>query len=124
MIAVRRKMNKKQKLKLFWTIAKIINKDCCNNRLQIKKIVLFNGRKSRGYYTQNTYEIGLRESEPVILLIETLAHELAHAYQFQFYNNYYEAKFLKYKNLNEAIHDRRCCNLCRKFLFCLDKEIK
>ncbi|UZE93889.1 MAG: hypothetical protein IB618_03955 [Candidatus Pacearchaeota archaeon] len=80
----------KTKIKIFLKITKIINKKFCKDKLEINKIVFFNGKhkgkKNDGYYAVNSKIIGISKKEPLFCQIRTLLHELTHAYQNQIMN--------------------------------------
>ncbi|MBS3091492.1 hypothetical protein J4217_03540 [Candidatus Pacearchaeota archaeon] len=104
-------MNSKERLKLSWKITNHINKKFCKNRLIIDKILFFNSiRKSKGcgvvhgFYDSNSKMIGIKNDISLIEQIETLCHELTHAYQHQIEKN------------NKLVHNKVGNKIFSKFM--------
>ncbi len=85
-------MNKQQKLKLFWKITNHLNKKFCKDKIKINKIIFLRKiinpkRKDKGttygYYRIRDKTIAILKDAPEVYKLETLCHELAHAYQHQ-----------------------------------------
>ena len=75
----------------YWKIINHINKKFCKNKIKINKIIfpsrIINPNKDKGttygYYEMKGKVIAILKDAPVIDKLETLIHELTHAYQHQ-----------------------------------------
>ncbi|MEK6918526.1 MAG: SprT-like domain-containing protein [Nanoarchaeota archaeon] len=80
-------MENKEKILLFKKITLLINKKFCKGKLVIKEINLFDGfhkkREVKGYYKIKKRIISIGENNSLLSQINTLIHELAHAYSRQ-----------------------------------------
>ena len=112
-------MNSNQKFRLFWSIIKHINERLCQNKLEISRIVLFHKYREQkhfrmmvnGFYDLRNKRIALKIDKPLISQIDTLLHELAHAYQIQILGH-------------SGRHDKIGGELYRKFLKETDSILK
>ena len=108
----------KKRLKSFLKIYEHINKKFCNDKLKISKIVFFKRCKDKpckavivGYYKKYNKVIGIKLDKPLISQIDTLCHELSHAYQHQILGH-------------SARHDKKGGKIYHDFLKETDKILK
>lgn len=118
-------MNKKERLKLFWDIVRLINRKHCEGNLNITNIsigrlrshcgtyyqrgryYLAKGSFAAGKYNSRMKKIKLKERKSIFTQMPILVHELVHAYQYQFLD--YEKKKKRYssrKQWERFIHNR------------------
>lgn len=83
-------MNKKENVKIFRMIFNRINKKFCKNKLVINKIRLFNSFEKtsgcgvvHGFYNSHKKTLGIKKDISLVEQIDTVCHELTHAYQHQ-----------------------------------------
>lgn len=95
-------MNKK----LLFKILKHINKKCCDNKLQINKIILFESKEVSpyGWYFLDKKAIFIRKNIPLIHKVAVLVHEIAHAYYHQILMD------------KKGRHNKRFKQICKRFV--------
>lgn len=116
-------MKERIKIKVFWKITEKLNKNLCDNKIKIKKIVFFDKTKGRnlpkevitGTYDIANQIIGIKSKRSLLQQIDTLCHELSHAYQHQ---------ILKYPYGRKKIHDKKGGAIYQKFLKETDKILR
>ena len=135
-------MENKKEIKFLWKIVRLINKEHCKNKLVIDKIVLYKNyrRDSIGTYSNNEKKdkkiIEIYSKSDFLEKIDTLIHELAHAYKDQIRgikSSKETFNFLKNKPLhrrtkdhirNIISHDEEFHKINSLFLKTLNKHLK
>jgi hypothetical protein len=129
-------MNNKQKINFFWKIVMLIEKKHCKNkRLKIKKIIFFKRRRKTcysdkrdgmAYYNWKRQEIGIIANKkiPLIRQIESMVHEIAHAYDWELNSKRLKGK--RGKKLDKIHHNKTWKRTFDKFTktFFKNLEIK
>jgi len=135
------KSQNNKELNLMWKIVRLINKEHCDGKLKIDKIVFYKKDKHvLGTYCHNEKKdikvIEIYSKSDFLEKINTLIHELAHAYVDQIKGVKLSKEtfnFLKDKSLHRSAknhirnivsHDREFQKTNELFLKTLDKNLK